>query len=348
MRFTFFILLFLFYVTSLSSQEAQYKVAGIGFYNFENLFDTIDDPNKRDSEFTPGGRRKWTQAVYEDKLNNLAKVVSELGTEITPDGLALLGVSEIENRQVLEDFVKQPAIAARHYQIVHYDSPDERGIDVALLYQPKYFKVTKSTPIPLLIYNDDGQRNYTRDILHVEGLLDGEPLHILVNHWPSRSGGEKRSRPGRNAAALICKHIKDSLQQLDPNVKIIVMGDLNDDPVSPSVKEILACKNKIRDVRPGDFYNPMHRFFKKGYGTTAWRDAWSLFDQIIVSSGLVNKKQNGYHFYKAVVFNKPYLIQKTGKYKGYPFRTFDFDNYIGGYSDHFPVYIFLIKEVAKP
>ena len=348
MKFSFFLFLSILLFQNLSAQEAQYKVAGIGFYNFENLFDTEDDPDIRDEEFTPNGKRHWTDDLYQDKLKNLSKVVSELGTELTPDGLAIVGICEIENRKVLEDFVKQPAVADRNYQIVHYDSPDERGIDVALLYQPKYFILTKSTPIPLLIYDDDGDRNFTRDVLHVEGELDGDKIHVLVNHWPSRSGGEKRSQPGRNAAALICKQVKDSLKQIDPNVKIMILGDLNDDPTSPSVKSVLACKYKTKDVRRGDFYNPMQQYFKKGFGTTAWRDAWSLFDQVIVSSGLTKKKQPGYHYYKAIVYNKPYLIQKKGRYKGYPFRTFDFDNYMGGYSDHLPVYLFLVKEVVQP
>jgi hypothetical protein len=342
--FIFFSLLLSF---QIAAQKGEFNVACVGFYNFENLFDTENDPNKRDEEFTPQGKRSWTETLYKDKLHNLSRVIGELGTDLTPDGPAILGVCEIENRKVLEDFVKQPAIAKRNYQIIHYDSPDERGIDVALLYQPKYFKVTASKPIPLYIYNDDGERNFTRDILHVEGLLDGEPIHFMVNHWPSRSGGEKRSRPGRNAAAMLVKQVKDSLIQIDPNVKIIVMGDLNDDPVSPSVKDVLACKSNIKEVRQGDFYNPMYDYFKKGFGTTAWRDAWSLFDQMIVSAGLVRKKQSGYSFYKAIVFNKPYLIQKTGQYKGYPFRTFDFDNYMSGYSDHLPVCTYLIKEVRE-
>lgn len=343
-------LLFLFFLSFLSpfaySQKANYKVACIGFYNFENLFDTVDDPNTNDEEFTPNGPRLWTEEIYQDKQKNLARVVSELGTELTPDGVAILGVSEIENRKVLEDFVKQPAVAARDYQIVHYESQDRRGIDVGLIYQPKYFKVTGSKIIPLVIFGDDGEQNYTRDILYVAGMLDGEPLHVLVNHWPSRRGGEAATQPYRNAAALICKNVKDSLEQLDPHAKVIVMGDLNDDPVSPSVKKVMASKSREKDVRPGDFFNPMYEFFKKGIGTTAYRDAWSLFDQIILSPGLLN--QTGYHYYKAHVYNQPYLIQKTGQYKGYPFRTFDFDNYIGGYSDHFPVYVFLVKAVEQP
>ncbi|MCB0519393.1 MAG: endonuclease/exonuclease/phosphatase family protein [Saprospiraceae bacterium] len=348
MKHTCFLLLFSILSSYLFSQKASYQVACIGFYNLENLFDTADDPEKNDEEFTPDGARHWTEDIYQEKERNLARVVSELGTEITPDGVAILGVAEIENRKVLEDFVKQPALAARDYQIVHYESQDRRGIDVGLLYQPKYFQVTGSKIIPLVIYGDDGERSYTRDILYVAGLLDGEPLHVLVNHWPSRRGGEAATQPFRNAAALLCKNVKDSLEQLDPNAKVIVMGDLNDDPNSPSVKKVMASKGKEKDVRPGDFFNPMYEYFKKGIGTTAYRDAWSLFDQIILSSGLMDKKQPGYHYYKAHVFNQPYLIQRTGQFKGYPFRTFDFDNYIGGYSDHFPVYVFLVKEVAKP
>ena len=278
----------------------------------------------------------------------MARVISELGTSLTPDGLALLGVAEIENQRVLEDLVKEPALAARNYQIVHYNSPDRRGIDVGLLYHPKYFTVQNSRSIPLVIYGDDGDRNYTRDILYVGGLLDGDPIHVLVNHWPSRRGGEAATQPYRNAAALICKQVKDSLLQLDPAAKVIVMGDLNDDPVSPSVKKVLAAKPKKEDLRQGDFFNPMYDFFKKGIGTMAYRDAWSLFDQIIISEGLASDDQWGYRFYKAQVHNPPYLIQQEGQFKGYPYRTFDFDNYIAGYSDHFPVYIFVVKPLAKP
>ncbi len=337
-------LIFLFFLLSFSNaQDQQYKVACIGFYNLENLFDTEDDPAINDEEFLPTGTRLWTTEVYQEKQRNLARVISELGASLTPDGVAILGVSEIENRRVLEDLVKEPALASRNYQIVHYDSPDRRGIDVGLIYQPKYFTVTGSKAIPLMIYGDDESRIYTRDILYVAGLLDGEPLHVLVNHWPSRRGGEAATQPYRNAAALICKNVKDSLLQIDPNAKVIVMGDLNDDPTSPSVKKVMAAKHKKDALKTGDFFNPMHEYFKKGIGTLAYRDAWSLFDQIILTEGLVNEKQDGFRFYKAQVYNEKYLIQKTGQFKGYPYRTFDFDNYIAGYSDHFPVFVYLIK-----
>ena len=343
MKQTIFLFLFLVLAFSARGQEQQYKVACIGFYNFENLFDTLDTPGKFDEEFTPSGTRLWDGEKYREKLHNLAKVVSELGTDLTPDGPALLGVAEIENRQVLEDFSREPAIAKRAYQIIHYESPDRRGIDVALLYQAKYFTPLGSRPVRLHIKNENGDTVFTREILYVTGLLDGDTLHVLVNHWPSRRGGEKATRPLRNAAALLNRNIRDSLIARNPAAKIIVMGDLNDDPTSPSVAKVLLAKPKKSQLRKGDFFNPWHAFYKRGIGTLAYRDAWSLFDQILVSEGLVNPKNPGYHFYKAKVFNPTYLVQKTGQFKGYPFRTFDFDNYIHGYSDHFPVCIYLLK-----
>lgn len=338
-------LFFFLTIFSLQAQEQQYKIGCIAFYNFENLFDTLDTPDVRDTEFTPTGDKHYDTEMYLDKLGKLAQVVSEIGTELTPDGAALLGVSEVENRKVLEDFVQQPKIADRNYQIVHYDSPDRRGIDVALLYQPKYFTVTGSQPHPVMLYTDDGERKYTRDVLHVAGLFDGEPLHLLVNHWPSRSGGENASQPYRNAAAMVCKNIIDSLQKVDAKVKVVLMGDLNDDPTSPSVKNVLDAKGDRDDVRRKDLFNPMAAYFKKGFGTTAWRDAWSLFDQLIITASLLDKRQEGYFFHEARIHRERYMLQRTGQFKGYPLRTFVGDSYMGGYSDHFPVYLFLLKAI---
>lgn len=330
------------------AQQKQYKVGCIGFYNFENLFDTLDTPDKLDEEFTPQGANRYDSKIYKEKLDHLARVVSELGTEITPDGVAILGTAEIENRSVLEDFVQHPLLRSRGYEIVHYESPDFRGIDVALLYQPKYFRVTSSRPIPMMIYDDKGERVYTRDILFVSGIFDGEPLHIMVNHWPSRRGGEAATQPLRNAAAQSCKMIADSLMLANPNAKIIIMGDLNDDPSSPSVREVLNAKQKKEQVKPGGMFNPMYDYYKKGIGTLAYQDAWSLFDQIILSYGFVNEKAGGYQFYQTQIHNKNYLVQSTGQFKGYPLRTYVGSTYMGGYSDHFPVYVYLLKEVPKP
>jgi hypothetical protein len=327
----------------LSQAQRSFQIGCIGFYNLENLFDTLDAPNVQDEEFTPRGGYRYNTEIYVDKLGKLARVISELGTDLTPDGVSILGVAELENRKPLEDLLQDPKIKSRNYQIVHYESPDERGIDVALIYQPKYFKVTASRPVPVPLPHND----FTRDILFVSGLYDGEPLHLLVNHWPSRSGGEAASQPLRNLAATICKDLIDSLQQADPNAKIILMGDLNDDPTSPSVRQILNAKGKKEQVEPGGLYNTMYDFYKKGIGTLAYQDAWNLFDQIIISHGLINPKTGGYQFYQAQIHNKAYLCQQTGQFKGYPLRTFVGTNYLGGYSDHFATYIYLIKEL-KP
>lgn len=336
---------FLFLVFPMFCQSGSYKAACIGFYNFENLFDTEDDPEIKDEEFTPKGKRRWDSKLYNEKLDNMAKVVAALGQNITPDGVSILGVSEVENKKVLEDFVENPLIKDRNYKIVHHNSKDKRGIDVALLYQEKYFNYEEHKAYPLLLYEKDGERRFTRDILLVSGTFQEEKMHIIVNHWPSRGGGENRSKASRNQAGEICKSICDSLYKADANNKVIIMGDLNDDPNSPSVKKFLQAKSKKEQVFKGNLYNPLCEFYKKGIGTTAWRDAWSLFDQIIISHSLMNKKNKGYKFYKAEVFREPWLLQKSGQYEGYPFRTFVGDRYQGGYSDHLPVLIYLIKEV---
>lgn len=329
---------------ALFAQEQAYKVGLIGFYNLENLFDTLDTPDVRDTEFTPTGPKLYDSRIYHEKLDNLAKVVSQLGAELTPDGVALLGVAEIENRSVLEDFVAHPRLVERDYQIVHFDSPDKRGIDVGLLYNPKYYTVTESRAVPLMIYElDDTTRVYTRDVLLVGGLFDGDPLYVLVNHWPSRSGGEAASAYRRNAAALLCKQLADSIHQAVPAAKVVIMGDLNDDPTSASVADILQARRKPNQVRGEGFYNPMWDFYRRGIGTLAYRDSWNLFDQLIINHNLLDEDQEGYRFYQAYIFNPSYMVQKSGHWRGYPLRTFAGDTYLGGYSDHFPVYMALIK-----
>lgn len=329
--------------TTLQAQEKA-RVGCIGFYNFENLFDTLDHVEKLDEDFTPNGSLSWNTQKYKEKINNLAKVVSEIGTKTTPDGLAILGVAEIENRSVLEDVVRHPLLVQRKYQIIHYESPDKRGIDVGFLYQPKYFSVSESKAYPLKIFDDNGERVFTRDVLLVGGYFDGAPMYVMVNHWPSRRGGEEASQPLRNAAASLCKHIADSLHQANPKAKVIIMGDLNDDPVSPSVKEVIGAQSKKKKVPPGGFFNPLFKSYRKGLGTLAYRDAWNLFDQLLISQNFLNDP-DGYQFYKVGIHNPPYLYQKSGRFKGYPFRTFGGGAYLGGYSDHFPVYLFIIKKV---
>ncbi len=345
MKIRIFLLLFLLAASTLGAQKQAYKIAAIGFYNLENLFDTLDSPTTNDADFLPRGRLLWNSERYWIKQANMAKVISLLGTEKTPDGLALLGVCEIENRQVLEDLVKQPALKARNYQIVHYDSPDERGIDVGLLYQPKYFTVTGSRSIPvMLMEKDTGARDFTRDVLYVAGKFDGEPLHVLVNHWPSRSGGESASAWRRKEAARVCRTVIDSLLAIDENAKIVVMGDLNDDPDNKSVTEVLRAVRSTEKMKSGELYNPMYDIFKEGNGTLAYRDAWNLFDQLIVSRGLVWKKAGGWQFLKPMVFREPWMFQESGAFRGYPLRTFVGDIFLNGYSDHLPVFMYVVKK----
>lgn len=347
MKLLFHILIVnLLFITNFFGQnEKQYKIITVAFYNVENLFDYEDDPLTFDDDRTPEGKDHWTKENYEAKVVNTAKVIAEIGEDLTGNSPAIIGLCEIENRRVLEDVINDPALLKKDYGIVHFDSPDRRGIDVALLYQKKLFTPTNYIAHELLIYQDHdrSKRIYTRDQLLVSGMLDGEKIHFIVNHWPSRFGGEERSRPKRIKAAKLNKQIMDSLFSEDPYAKIITMGDMNDDPTSPSVKNILKTKRKREGMQIKELYNPMENMHRKGMGTLAYRDAWNLFDQMIISTELVKKDYSSYRFYKAGIFNKNYLQTSRGKYKGYPFRSFG-NAYTGGYSDHFPVYIYLIKE----
>lgn len=337
----------LLFVLFSQAQKKQYRPAIIAFYNLENLYDTVNNPLVNDEEFLPQGERNYNTSIYLDKLGKLSTVISQIGTEFNPDGPVLLGVSEIENDTVLKDLIRQPLLASRHYQIVHYDSKDARGVDVALLYNPVYFTVESSNKLFVSLPVGSKDAYFTRDVLWVKGKLNGETIHVYVNHWPSRSGGEKRSEPGRIAAARVCRNHIDSIQKQDPHAKIIVMGDLNDDPVNKSIAEVLRAKGREELKDDGSLYNPWLELYRKGIGTLAYQDAWGLFDQIILSASWLNKAQNGYFFYQPHVFNREYLVENNGKYKGYPMRTWDGNSYRGGYSDHFPTFILIIKELNK-
>lgn len=322
----------------------KFEVACVGFYNVENLYDTIDSPNTNDSEYTPTSEKKWNSARYNQKLNHLARVLSEIGTEMTPSGAAVIGLCEIENRAVLEDLVKTTAIKGRNYGIVHYDSPDRRGVDVAFLYQPAFFKVTNSKSYTLKMPNDTSFK--TRDQLLVSGNLLGERFHFIIGHWPSRRGGEERSAPLRFAAAQLALSIMDSIRNEEPNAKIILMGDLNDDPKSKSIKKVLKGQGDVKKLKPENLFNASEDAYNKGIGTLAWRDAWNLFDQMIMTQALVDAAgtYNDLRFFKFKVYNKPYLATPEGSFAGYPFRSYVGNDYKSGYSDHFSVYSIFIRE----
>ncbi len=334
---------------SSQTDEDQYIVRTVGFYNLENLFDTIDDSKTFDEEYTPSGRNAWTSDRYKKKLKNLARVIARIGKKETGIPPAVLGVAEVENRQVLEDLINEDELKSYRYGIVHYDSPDRRGVDVGLIYMKSVFKPVNSRAVPLKIYKD-GERIYTRDVLVVSGFLNGEKIHILVNHWPSRRGGEARSRPLRIKAARLNLQIMDSIYKHEPAAKIIIMGDLNDDPVSPSVKDVLRVEGKKSEVLPGGLYAVMEHYYRAGIGTLAYRDSWNLFDQIFISYSLIKgtlgeqKDYSTFKLWKSGIFNSPFLTNRKGAFKGYPYRTYAGGQYLGGYSDHFPVYIILIKK----
>ena len=387
----------LFHFCVLAQAEKQYQIRTVAFYNLENLFDTENDTLIFDDDRTPEGKDNWTLKRYNKKLDHLTRVLSEIGSEVTKTSPDIIGVCEVENLSVIEDLVNHGNLIDKQYGIVHFDSPDERGIDVALLYKKDVFLPTSFASHRLLLFDDEDHRNYTRDQLLVGGYLDNEPYYFMVNHWPSRSGGEARSRPNRIAAAKLSRRIIDSIQRLNADAKIIGMGDFNDDPIDYSFKKVLKTKGEIEDVLAAEeyqitenpvhenstanlavndasdsqeivtkqtnptrnqsinsvvhperigLYNPMEKLYRKGIGSLAYRDKWNLFDQIYFTENIIAPPVGTYRFWKAGVFNRPYLISKKGRFKGYPFRTYAGGSYTGGYSDHFPVFMYLIREVS--
>lgn len=338
-------------VLNLQAQEKKFQIHTVSFYNVENLFDTIRDVKIYDQEWTPKGAQSWTSKKYNEKITNLARVISQIGTDENKKMPTIVGVAEIENRGVLEDLIADPQLAAAAYGIVHFDSPDKRGIDVGLLYQKEYFKPTQTSSHPLYVYDyakvnkytgEKGVRVYTRDQLLVTGLLDGEEMHFIVSHWPSRSGGEKKSSPFREAAAALNLKIIDSLYAINPDAKVITMGDMNDGPYNKSLKEVMKAEGNKDKVAKLGIYNPMEQMAKAGLGTLAYRDAWDVFDQILLTEPFTRKEYDSYRFWKAKIFKKPFMVQSKGTYKGYPLRN---SNGEVGFSDHFPVYVYIIKEV---
>ena len=328
------------------SQEKKYAIRTIAFYNLENLFDTINDPTIND-EASPIMELKFNRAaVYWDKIEKLASTIAQIGLEKSKTSPAIIGVAEVENRGVLEDLVKSKHLLKNNYGIIHYDSPDKRGIDVALLYQKKYFNPVFHEVFNPNIYRGN-RKVFTRDQLLVSGYLDDEFIHLIVNHWPSRSGGEAKSSPLREKAAYQNVKIIKKIRETYADAKIILMGDFNDDPINASFKKVLKPKRKKKNVGKNDLYNPYENMYRKGFNTLAYRDNLNLFDMLLISAGLVDggeKDFSSYKMFQAKIFNKRFLSDSKGKYKGYPFRSFSNGGYTGGYSDHYPVYIYLIRE----
>ena len=347
-RVVYFVLIFLLIIPLMSCAQGKRSYV-IGFYNLENLFDTYHDEGKNDYEYLPDGANQWTEAKYTKKLHNMASVIRAMKDE-NKVWHAVLGVSEIENRHVLEDLVSQPEIAEANYQIVHYDGPDRRGVDVALLYRPNLFKVLESKSIPFdfnssiaFSLNEEEKAYFrTRDILMVRGMLGNEMFAFFVAHLPSRIGGKGGDLRSRGGEIMYQESMR--LMAEYPDIKIVAMGDMNDNPTDPSMAVYMHGKENIDEVGKEDFFSPFVSMLKSGYGSLAYQGEWNIYDIIVVNANLcrgeglkirpiVKKK-----FYGRI-FNPPFMTQQEGPYAATPFRTFSGGAFIGGYSDHYPTYI---------
>jgi predicted extracellular nuclease len=309
----------------------------IGFYNCENFYDTNNQINVIDEEFLPNSSKEYNAEKFKSKTNRISKIILALGNLEHPEnktGVAFMGLAEIENRSVLNSIVNHPTLLKYHYKVIHFDSKDPRGIDVGFIYNPQIFNPIQYRPYS--INTKTHAKDYpTRDILFIKGIIQNELINVLVNHWPSRRGNSKLARQRRIWAGEICTQIIDSIHKAYPAEKFVMMGDFNDNPIDKSLKNI-------------PLYNPFQSLFKSGVGTLAYKDAWNLFDQILISPSLKNEN-NPLIYYKSVIYSNSDMIEGTGRYRGYPKRTWNGDQFNNGYSDHFPVaVIFSLKSTENP
>ena len=333
------------FAASLCAQAQNTRLAAyaIAFYNLENLFDTVDDPNNTgDDDFLPNGAYHWTETQYQEKLNNMANVIGKLAREVCPGGPACIGISEIENETVVRDLCNTEPLKSMGLKYIHYDSPDRRGIDVAFIYNPRLFTVKSSVPYKYVLPTNPTFK--TRDQLLVNGILAGEPVSIIVNHWPSRYGGGE-SNPLRAAAAELSKHIADSVIAANPANKVIIMGDLNDDPSDESCAKVLGATKSQKECKPGGYFNATWPLFANGVGSLYYQDVPCLYDQQIISYNFLGKDRKTLRYWKAEVFNPEFMRTKSGKRKGYPLRSFVDNTWQNGYSDHFPTITYYLKEL---
>lgn len=304
----------------------------VAFYNLENLFDVFDDKHTHDNDFLPHSEKRWTEKRYRKKTRKLGYVISRIGRKVTNTHPAIVGLAEVENKLVINDLLGSKHLKDKPYDYVHYDSPDERGIDVAMIYDTTVFEVIGSEVFPLDLFDEDGARDYTRDILMVKGKLNNETIYVLVNHWPSRRQGVEESEPTRILASDKVLEILELINREDPGAKIMIMGDFNDGPLNKSIKQL---------VNNADVYNPMENLKSLVRGSLSHKRQWNLFDQILFSTNFFEYRKGKHSFSRADIFDKEFLRQFKGKYRGNPFRTFVGRRYKGGFSDHFPVFVHL-------
>ncbi|GAA4280513.1 endonuclease/exonuclease/phosphatase family protein [Gaetbulibacter aestuarii] len=321
---------------SHSSNEipVQDNMQTIGFYNLENLFDLSNDPNTNDDDFLPMSSKRWTPKRYQNKLRKLGFAISNIGRQETGKHPALVGLAEVENAKVIRDLLSSEYLEEYRYDYIHFDSLDERGIDVALIYDTDAFKVLHTETFGVLLTDEDGAPDFTRDILRVSGLLDNEKIHLIVNHWSSRREGAEETSPKRMASAEKVGYIISQIRDTEPKAKILVLGDYNDEPQSESIQYI---------VNNCQLYNPMETLKSYKRGSVNFKRQWFLFDQILLSTTFFKPSQTEFEFSKAEIFDEDFLKLFNGPFKGSPFRTYVGSKYKGGYSDHFPVYAILKK-----
>lgn len=338
MKNSAFIILFILISLSLFSQKNDRKTVTAAFYNVENLFDTINDPAIDDDEFLPSSAKKWNTEKYNKKLENIAKVIKSINKKELPE---IIGFAEIENRQVLEDLISISYLRNGNYQIVHQDSPDGRGIDVALIYKPAEFQYISHSIIPFTAAEEPDFK--LRDILYVQGILSKkDTVHVFINHWKSRSGGEKETEKYRVIQSQLLRSRVDELLASDKNAKILIMGDLNDEPRNVSIFEYLKANNNMADTK--NLFNLMLPLADEGNGTLTYRGKWNMLDNIIVSrSFLTNNKGFIVEKNRGNIFNPEFITFVNNKGEKSPNRTYGGNNYYGGYSDHYPVYVTFIK-----
>lgn len=343
-KLLFIALLVLSMATGMQAKK-KINLYAVGFYNQENLFDTCHDEGKHDYDFLPDGSFKWNTLKYSHKLHNMAQALADLGTDSLPGvGCSLIGLAEVENDRVLNDLTAQPALKERGYKYVHIEGPDLRGIDCALLYNPSLFTVKDVKLVPYVPEKKDSDFK-TRGFLTVSGTLAGEPLTVIVCHLPSR----KSAPYFRELGASQVRALKDSIMNADKKCKVIVMGDMNDDPTNKSMTDGLSCKPNINEVGKNDMYNPWYNILTvEKRGTLYHRGAWNIFDQIVMSPNLLckngSKKYNSLKFLQSQIGVRPYLLQTEGKFKGAPKRTTAGGKWLDGYSDHLPVVVYLAKK----
>lgn len=306
----------------------------IAFYNTENLFDIYNDRSKHDRDYLPNSERRWTKKRYQNKLNKIGLAISKIGLAETGNLPSIIGLAEVENGKVIRDLLDTTHLKNSPYDYVHFNSKDERGMDVAFIYNTTEFTVTHSEIYAIQFERPEGGDDFTRDILLVTGMLQGETISVLVNHWSSRREGTQLSEVKRLQASEKVSEIIKDIQTKQADAKIIIMGDFNDDP---------HCKSITQLIENNNLFNPMNTLRSYNRGSLVHHRKWHLFDQIMFTMPFFESRANHLEFESANIFDADFLKEYKGRYKGTPFRTYAGEKHKGGYSDHFPVYMMLKK-----